>query len=254
MEVLKKTVQLIMTTGTTSGCSGNCRIIIPDTGVTYYFKILLTRETIDIGFFDAYMVTGGYKYIKVLNAVDVVKYENFLAGLTTFAGSGLATGYSTGIISGTTVNYVPYFVTGECTSRLNELRKYTITNVFANQYVGGGSFTVDGVDYNTSVEFIRVVYFIGGIRYVDMLVGSNSGSTFSFIGKGLLSPNFINVPYYKNMNKENIISNPKVNDDVFITRQELSAFDKNYRLEYIRSLIDLTTYAGGKFFNIVNNT
>jgi hypothetical protein len=34
----------------------------------------------------------------------------------------------------------------------------------------------------------------------------------------------------------------------------LSAFDQNYRLEYIQSLVDLTTYAGGNFFNIVNNT
>jgi hypothetical protein len=54
--------------------------------------------------------------------------------------------------------------------------------------------------------------------------------------------------------KENIISNPKINDDVFITRQELSAFEKNYRLEYIRNLVDLETYAGGNYFNIINNT
>jgi hypothetical protein len=56
------------------------------------------------------------------------------------------------------------------------------------------------------------------------------------------------------MNKENIISNPKIYNDVFIVRQEVSAFDGNYRLEYIRTLVDLTTYAGGNFFNIVNNT
>jgi hypothetical protein len=56
------------------------------------------------------------------------------------------------------------------------------------------------------------------------------------------------------MNKENIISNPEIYDDVFIIRQEISAFDGNYRLEYIQNLIDLETYAGGNFFNIVNNT
>ena len=58
----------------------------------------------------------------------------------------------------------------------------------------------------------------------------------------------------KEVNKKNIISNPKINDDVFISRQQLSAFDKNYRLEYINNLSDLETYAGGNFFNIVNNT
>jgi len=254
METIKKTILRVLTTGTTSGCTGDCRIIIPDTGVTYNLKILLTRENIDIGFFDAYLVSGGYNYIKILNEVDAQKYRDFLSGELTFAESGLVTGHSTGVISGSTVTYVPYYVTGESTSRLQELRKYTTSTVFANQYVGSGSFTVDGVDYTNSTQYIRIIYYIGGIRYVDMLVGSNSGTTFSFVGKGLLSPNFINVPYYKNINKENIISNPKINDDVFITRQEVSAFDKNYRLEYVKNLVDLTTYAGGKFFNIVNNT
>lgn len=54
MEVIKKTVQMVMTTGTTACTSGTCYIIIPNTGVTYYFKIGLTAEMQDIGFFDAY--------------------------------------------------------------------------------------------------------------------------------------------------------------------------------------------------------
>lgn len=66
--------------------------------------------------------------------------------------------------------------------------------------------------------------------------------------------NFIDVPYYKDPSKDNIISNPKIRNDVFIVRQELSAFDKNYKLEYIGNLNELVTYAGGNFFNIVNNT
>ena len=66
--------------------------------------------------------------------------------------------------------------------------------------------------------------------------------------------NFINESYIKNPNKSKIISNPKINNDVFITRDDLSALDKNYRLEYIRNLVDLTTYAGGRYFNIINNT
>jgi len=79
-------------------------------------------------------------------------------------------------------------------------------------------------------------------------------TTFEYTPVGTNSPDFINVPYYKNVNKEKIISNPKIFNDVFIVRTEQSAFDKNYRLEYIKTLIDLTTYAGGKFFNIINNT
>jgi len=145
-------------------------------------------------------------------------------------------------------------VTGITTSRLSELRKYTITNVFANQYIGGGNYITDGVDYINSFEYSKIIYYLGGIKHTDILSGSDSGTTFEFTPEGTSSLDFINVPYYKDPKKENIISNPKINDDVFIIRQELSAFDKNYRLEYIKSLVDLETYAGGKFFNIVKNT
>jgi hypothetical protein len=145
-------------------------------------------------------------------------------------------------------------VTGSSSSRLTELRKYTITSNFLLQYVGNGSPTFDGVDYFVSTAGSKVVYYLGGIKYTDILTGETSGTTFSFIGQGYSSPDFITAPIYKDPNKENIISNPKIYDDVFIVRQELSAFDQNYRLEYIQSLVDLTTYAGGNFFNIVNNT
>jgi len=148
------------------------------------------------------------------------------------------------MITGTTEN-----------SRLAELRKYTTSTVFANQYVSGGNWTTDGVDYGNSVSGVTMTYYIGGIQYVDYLTGVTSGTTFTYVGQGITEPNFITGgTYIKNPNKEKIISNPKIFDDVFIIRYDLSAFDKNYRLEYIRNLVDLTTYAGGKYFNIVNNT
>lgn len=137
-------------------------------------------------------------------------------------------------------------------SRLAELKKYAVGVPFNQQYVGGGSLTVDGVDFSNSIEGVTIVYFIGGIRYVDDVLATIT--RYSVAAQGSSSADFVNTPYYYNPEKENIISNPKVNNDVFIIRQELSAFDKNYRLEYIKNLVDLTTYAGGKFFNIVNNT
>ena len=137
-------------------------------------------------------------------------------------------------------------------SRLNELRKYTVTSNFANQYVGGGSWTQDGVDYPNSPAIEYVVYYIGGIRYVDETLINGTTTSFSYLPNNTY--NFIDEQYIKNPNKEKIISNPKIYDDVFITRDNLSAFNKNYKLEYIRNLVDLTTYAGGKYFNIINNT
>jgi len=53
MEFIKKKILRIMTTGTTTGCTP-CNIIIPDTGVTYNFKICLKCESHDFGFFDTY--------------------------------------------------------------------------------------------------------------------------------------------------------------------------------------------------------
>lgn len=152
-------------------------------------------------------------------------------------------------------------ITGTSTSRLVELRKYTITNIFSSQYFTGGNMTTDGVDLITSNPATHIVYYIGGIKYVDVISGTTiysgytSGTTLNiYTPQGITPENFINVPYYKNPNKEGIISNPKIDDDVFIIRQEISAFDSNYRLEYIRNLSDLMTYAGGIFFKIVNNT
>lgn len=216
MEYIKKKILQATTTGTTTGCTGTCRVIIPDTGATYCIIVGLVQDAEDIGFFDAYDFTG---------------------------------------VTGTTAMTPTYIrVTGCSSSRLTELRKYTITNVFTQQYISGGTYLTDGVDYNHSVSGVSITYFLGGIKYVDLLTGFTSGTTFSFTGQGLYNPVFINKPIYKDMNKENIISNPEIANDVFIDRQEISAFDQNYRLEYIGSLVDLTTYAGGGFFNIVNNS
>jgi len=145
------------------------------------------------------------------------------------------------IVTGTTNN-----------SRLIELRKYTITDVFEEQYHDNGSWTNNGVDFPNSVSGISVVYYINAIRYIDETLDGVTTTYFNLTP--INDPNFINVPYFKNPNKSKIISNPKIFDDVFIDRSDLSALDKNYRLEYIRNLIDLTTYAGGNYFNIKNNT
>lgn len=201
------------------------------------------------------MGTIGFDYI-IVNQSNIGVFKSLLSGGTTLEDSGLPMGYSDGDVSGTTeIPSTSVVINGTSPSRLSELRKYTITIVFADQYVGGGNYSSDGVDYNFSNENESIIYYIGGIQYIDTIVdGITIGTTFTFTGQGYNSPNFINRPIYKNPNKENIISNPKIYDDVFIIRQELSAFDKNYRLEYMKSLIDLETYAGGNFFNINNNT
>lgn len=151
---------------------------------------------------------------------------------------------------------IEYFtVTGTSTSRLSELRKYTVTQVFADMYVNRNITGSDGVDYYVSISGERIIYYLGDIRYVDTIAsGITTGTVFSFETTLVIdNPQFDEYPIYKNLTKENIVSSPKINDDVFIVRQELSAFDGNYKLEFIKNLVQLESFAGGNFFNIVNN-
>ena len=305
MELIQKTVYRIMTTGTTApcshrnpetgalitGCTAMTLTIIPNTGVTYNFKILLNQEVKDAGFFDAYMLDSPFDYIQLSGATsadtiqNLIKFKSVLTGGTTLVGSGLAISGGSGYIIGTdeywsggtlitpSHNYIvtgtSYWsggtwvsliinstrsVTGHSSSRLMELRKYVVSGTTAQIYITGGTSIIDGIVLAQSTGN-TIVYFLGGIRYVDILTGDTSGTTFNFITSGYTNnPNFIIKPIYQNPNKENIISNPKISNDVFIIRQELPAFDGNYRLEYIRKLVDLETYAAGKFFNVINNT
>lgn len=63
MEYIKKTILQAVTTGTTTGCTGTCRVIIPDLTKVYYFKIGLVQEAHDWGFFDTSLVPYyGYGY------------------------------------------------------------------------------------------------------------------------------------------------------------------------------------------------
>ena len=204
-----------MTTGSTSDCN-DCFIIVPDTTVSYNIKFSLVSEGEDIGFFDAYEIEGNFNELEFDNGEPII-------------------------------------ITGESKSRLSELKKYVITNEFNMQYITNGSPNNDGVDMFNTIPDSKIIYYIGGIKYIDTITSGITKTTFSYYGQGYTNLNFINLPYYKNNNKENIISNPKISDDVFIIRQELSAFDNNYRLEYIKNLNDLNTYAGGNFFNIVKN-
>jgi len=136
-------------------------------------------------------------------------------------------------------------------SRLIELKKYKITDDFSEQYFGSGSLSTNGVDYINSISGISVTYYINGIKYIDNVTGKTT--TFYYEPQND-SNKFTNNYYYKDPNKENIIASPKIKDDVFIERQQLSAFDDNYKLQFIKNLVELSTYAGGKYFNIVNNT
>lgn len=147
-------------------------------------------------------------------------------------------------------------VTGTSKSRLREFRKYAVTDNFNDQYFFGGNWNTNGVSSNESdSEAGRYVYYINAVRYVDNVIGTATTTTFSFpTSKMSNSLNFEDIAYYKNPGAENAINYPKINNDLFIDRQELSAFEKNYQFEFISNLIDIESFAGNNYFNIIKNT
>jgi hypothetical protein len=243
MEYIKKVFKQILTTGTTFGTTSGQFVIIPNTGVTYNFNVLLSKDNVDLGFYD------------VINDVNENNDPDFNTNF---------------IVSG-------YTVTGTCVSRLNEIKKNAISPVFYKQYFYSIDTTANGLDvYDsyfytgstlsnpisilsiggiTGVTQYLLKYYIDKIKYIEYSGSTATGTTFSFVSDGLNNPdNFNYNKLIKDENKNNVINNPEITSDVFILRQELSVFEKNYNLEYIKNLIDLETFAGGNYYNIVKNS
>lgn len=148
-------------------------------------------------------------------------------------------------------------ITGTSTSRLSELKKFMVSENFLDNYEQSTSISNNGVNTNTTnLESTPqiIVYYIDGIRYKDVIENGVTTTTFSFEGQGYDSPDFVDLPIYKDPEKNNLISTPKIFSDVFIDRQTISAFRDFFYLEEVNSLFELTTFAGGNYFNIVENT
>lgn len=149
-------------------------------------------------------------------------------------------------------------VTGTSSSRLDELKKYSVTGSLSDLYFTSNVSTVDGVNTTltiTGVTASTYVYYIGGITYKDVFINTGTTTTFSCQSLGLDDPNnFDNHPYIKVEAKQNLVENPFINSDVFIIRQEIPVFENSIRLRGVSSLNDVLTYAGGNYFTIYNNT
>lgn len=188
------------------------------TGFTgYNFDISLSVEDLDFGCFDSY------------------------------------TGVTSSPITGTSNT-----ITGTSSSRLSELRKYTVSGTLSDLYFVSTGSTSDGLILSSCVTGTTAstyVYLIGGISYMDVIIGSATTTTFSCTTSGLTDPNnFTNYPIIKLDSKENMVLNPFIQSDVFIIRQEIPVFEPCMRLRGVGGLNDVLTYAGGNYFTIINNT
>jgi len=145
-------------------------------------------------------------------------------------------------------------VTGTSSSRLSELRKFTVTGTLSELYFTSTDPNInDGVNGLLTQTPTTWTYYIGGITYVDDVI--NKTTTFSFNSLGYDDPNnFSDYKIIKDEVKQNIIDKPEIDNNVFIIRQSLPVFQNVYRLQDIRNISELEKYAGGAKFNILNNT
>ena len=228
-----------------SGSSGNT-LIIPDLASGFSTNFMLSANTDDWGFFD--VLEEGQDLIEGSITCDALS-------ASTSGTSVCDTGHT--FPSGATISAGTYVVSGETSSRLLELRKFSTSGTLSQLYFTSINPLIDGLDTSKTVTGVTAstyVYYLGGIEYIDEVVLSDTSSTFSFESSGYTSPVFVNLPYIKDDRRQNIISPPLVDNDVFIVRDENSAFQDNYRLRDIGNLTELTYYAGGAYFNIVENT
>lgn len=141
-------------------------------------------------------------------------------------------------------------ITGVTTSRLNELKKYKVTDVFNEKYHMDGTPIKNGVVSGT-IEDGEVIYYVNGIKYIDIYSDNNVETFFEYtpidmdvnIGGVLIKRN----EYGKS------IESPSIFKDVFINRGEISPFKDNHFLCDVNNMIETETFAGGNYFKIIKN-
>lgn len=198
--------------------------------------------------------TGGTGTTEIFYSVNILLTTNIqdYGFFDTYSGFTGATG-----ITGT-----PYTVTGTSSSRLTELAKYVVTTAPWDKYILSNISSVDGLDLSQSNTggtggFYIYTYYLGGIIYTDFLATGSTATTtiFSFQSLGINdSNNFDDFPIIKIESKQNMTENPFINSDVNIIRQNLSIIEDTVRLRSVNKLSDITSYGGGNFFTIYNNS
>lgn len=140
---------------------------------------------------------------------------------------------------------VPFIVSGECKSRVNELAFYgSPTYRPGVPVIKNGQ--IWGVLSATSVEF--TAYTIQNINYYDL----NNGRTLYFVqSSGFTEENITAEPLTKDESLMKVIDQAQIQTSVYVERGKQSAYERVQRLGEVDNLGDMIRYGYG-FFNIVN--
>jgi hypothetical protein len=139
---------------------------------------------------------------------------------------------------------VPYFVSGETVSRLQDLEQY-----------GSIKYPAPGVPVIKNREIYGVInavtstytgYTIQGVDYYDY---SDGTSIFFVKSSGFTSDNITAEPITKREVLINVVDQPQIQSNVYIERGKNSAYERIQRLGEVDNVGDLVNYGYG-FFNV----
>ena len=232
MEYIKKIFKLSYSTGRTDSTH---YYFTPNIDTSYNFKILLTQETCDMGFFDVYNASGA---TISNNTIYVV------TGTTNSSLNELKK-------SGNPIEFTNRYFTSQTPiiNGVNLALSYKYTDNTLNNPI-----LITSLIGLTGVTNYKLTYYVDNITYIEYSGTTYNSVAFSFISSGYSGSDYINSQLIKDESKGNAIQSPLIDSDVFIVRQELSVFESIYNLEYVQNLYDLNTFVSGKYFKIVNNS
>lgn len=144
-------------------------------------------------------------------------------------------------------------LSGYTDSKLAQVKTYDINQLYQVGYKG-----VTQVNYDVNGEINEVTYEINGITYITKIggklnLGSNNFATptrYYFESDGLTQET-INV--IKKEVEMSISEPPKIEEEIFIERQETSVFERHLRMGEIKTIEQLEEYKNG-YYNIFKLT
>jgi hypothetical protein len=132
-------------------------------------------------------------------------------------------------------------------SRLNELRKYTESNIISEKYIISQNNS-NGIVL-TETDEDKITYIIDNIKYIDNLIDGSTEFSYEIPQKYEdLKDNFL-IKEDKYLN----YTDYKEKKDLDVVRQSLNIFESHIRLTDIRNVEELTLYGGG-YYNIFRNS
>jgi hypothetical protein len=144
-------------------------------------------------------------------------------------------------------------LSGYTDSKLAQVKTYDVNQLYQVGYKG-----VTQITYGVNGEINEVTYEINGITYITKIgrklnLGSNNFATptrYYFESDGLTQET-INV--IKKEVEMSISEPPKIEEEIFIERQETSVFERHLRMGEIKTIEQLEEYKNG-YYNIFKLT